>query len=204
MRLLVVLLLLAALPAQLPPPSVALCHPVGLPMQQQGGAAHGSTRIGAWAFAEEAGASPLLPPGNAILTGGRLWLVAHGLDPAHPSPLQLRPHGSGCYLFLIAPRVTASVMTMPGAALGHDRLFVDPRTMATAIPWVSFALIECSPFLDLPCAQLVVPVLGYEQHWLPIDIPNDPSLSGSVYSIQSLHADGVLVWLSPELGIDVR
>jgi hypothetical protein len=201
--LLALLLALPHLSGQLPPPDVAMCSPVGTTMQQQTGAAHGSTRIGAWAFTEETGASPTFAFANAILTGGRLWLVAHGLDAAHPNPLTFLPHGVGAYWFLFAPHTVPSAVQMPGAAAGHDQVFVDIAAMSTSSPWISFNLIDCSPFVDLACGQLVVPVTGLEQHWLYIDVPNDPALSGAVFSTQAVSLVDVFS-CSRELRLDVR
>lgn len=168
---LTLLLLGSFLPAQLPAPPLSIFGPTSLPvggfnLLQAGYSLPGTQAV--WAYCDQQWWRPgtaTTPP--AIGIGGTVYYVGESMTPSG-SPA-FYPPGTVLSAFAIAP-LTAAHWVMPIAAAGHDVLVVD-----TSIGIVSGPLHQETYTSDL---------------WvLPLAIPNNPALIGTLWQAQSFRVD---------------
>lgn len=184
----------ALLGTQSPPPTGAVST-VGMANQLQLGGPAGDQRIGGiCAPAFYRGSAPLGSGGVAL--GGSICWWSEAIHP-NTSPLTLHAAGSCITLFLVAPFQFTS-LPLPFAAPAHDRLFLPPQgTLVTPAPWTQV--------LTTGGGGAIVPPGGYDRWFLTVDVPNQPSLLGSVWASQSTRLDpsNLLFYFSDEWLVQV-
>ena len=164
--------------AQSPPPTGAVSV-VGTTNQSQAGGPVGEQRIGAiCAPGHFRGGAPIGAGGVAL--GGSIGWWSEAIDPT-ATPLTLHAAGTCFVLFLVAP-FQFSTLPFPGAAAGHDQVFVPPlAAVAVVAPWVQ---VHTSGG-----GGAVVPPSGYDRWFLTLDVPGNPALLGSVWAAQAARFD---------------
>jgi hypothetical protein len=188
-RSLALLCAAAAAPAQSPPPTGATST-VGLSNQSQLGGPFGEQRIGAICAAPFFGPTATIGAGGVVPGGSIAWWS----EALHPTlqPLTYHTAGTAPVFFLVAPFTFGSLL-LPFAAPLHNRVFLPPAaTVVAAAPWI---LPQASGGIGA-----VVPTGGFDRWFLTLDIPNQPSLLGSVWAAQAVRIDpsDLLLYFSDE------
>jgi hypothetical protein len=169
----------AAPPAAQSPPPTGPVSVVGTVNQGQSGGPAGEQRIGAFCAPTAFRGTAPIGAGGVGLGGSICWWS----EAIHPTATPLTQYAAGtCFVFFLVAPFQFSTTPFPGAAPGHDQVFVPPlMTLVLAPPWLQV--------LTSGGGGAAVPPGGYDRWLLTLDVPVNTALLGSVWASQALRLD---------------